>query len=119
MFMKKWRFLAAIDTCDIGHEHLKTSKLQLIYVCNRMKFVSKMCRKFRSSYEICQIFRETLIIFRWFKWFLVKAFNMHLVLPDLTQMPHEIFVILIFDDSYHFRRTFAFGFFEADCAKIL
>ena len=32
MFMKKWRFLAAIDTCDIGHEHLKTSKLQLIFV---------------------------------------------------------------------------------------
>ena len=48
-----------------------------------------------------------------------KCMKMHLALPDLTQMPHEIFVILIFDDLYQFRWTFSFGFFETAFIMIL
>ena len=44
---------------------------------------------------------------------------MHLALPDLTQMLDEIFVISMFDDSYHFRTTFSLGLIEAEYVKIL
>ena len=44
---------------------------------------------------------------------------MHLAVPDLTQMPHQILMIRLFDKSYLFRRTFSFDWFEAAFITIL